>query len=451
MNNNTPSLSSKAWITAAVMGLGHLRAAYPLRGIAFEGILVDGETGLCPPREYQVWRRLRRAYYFMSRTKDIPLVGEYLYRVLGAIQNIPSYYPSRDLSAPNFGTRYLRLMIEKQGMSASILEKIAGDQRPVVNAFYAAAMAIDAKDASPRDNYLLMCDTDFNRVWVAEEPAVSRIKYLVPCTKVKKRLLEYGVPEERIFLTGFPLPKENIGSAENMEILKEDLFQRLLRLDPSRRFFNFHEHSVEHFLGRAVPAAIPSAPFTLMFAIGGAGVQADMALSILKGVRQAVIDGKMRVVLSAGIRSDVRDRFRAFVRALRLESFCGRGIDILYHDNAFSHFDAFNRALRTADILWTKPSELTFYCALGIPILTSQAVGSHEEKNTRWLQDVHAGVHPGGALEHAGEWLSDLRDSGVLAEAAWDGFLKGRKLGAYRIEELVTGGNYRDGVTPLDR
>ena len=451
MNINKSLVSSHAWVTAAVMGLGHLRAAYPLSDLAFGSILIDGEAGLCPPREYQVWSRLRRAYYLMSRTKDIPLFGERLYRVLSVIQDIPSYYPSRDLSAPSFGARYLSLMIEKRCLSESIREKISGDLLPVVNTFYAAAMAIDAKDLSCRDNYLLMCDTDFNRVWVAEKPSKSRIKYLAPCTKVKQRLMEYGVPEERIFLTGFPLPKENIGTAENMEILKADLFNRLLRLDPSRRFFNIHEHAVEHFLGRTVPAAIPAAPFTLMFAVGGAGVQADMALSILKGARKAIIGGEMRIILSTGIRLDVRDRFRAFVRAVHLDAYVGNGIEILYHDNVFSHFEDFNRALRETDILWTKPSELTFYCALGIPILTSHAVGSHEERNRRWLQDVHAGVRPAGALEHAGEWLNDLRVSGVLAEAAWDGFLKGRKLGAYHIKELITRGKFRDGVTPLDR
>ncbi len=451
MNATDPIRSKKAWITAAVMGLGHMRAAYPLRALAHERILIDGEAGLCPPKEYQFWGRLRNAYYLMSRTRDIPLIGSPLYSIVGAIQDIPSYYPSRDLSAPSFGTRYLRFMIEQGGLSASIREKIAGDLRPVVNTFYAAAMAIDAKDKSPRDNYLLMCDTDFNRVWVAERPAASRIKYLVPCTGVKKRLLEYGVPEERIFLTGFPLPKENIGTAENMEILRGDLFNRLLRLDPSRRFFNFHEHSVEHFLGKTVPETIPDAPLTLMFTVGGAGVQSDMALSILKGIRQEITDGSMKVILSAGIRRDVRDRFRAFVRAMRLDGCIGGGIEILYHDDIFAFFDAFNLALRETDVLWTKPSELTFYCALGIPILTSEAVGSHEERNRRWLQDVHAGVRPAGALEHTGEWLNDLRDSGVLAEAAWDGFLKGRKLGAYRIEELVNGGQCLDGVTPLER
>ena len=34
-----------------------------------------------------------------------------------------------------------------------------------------------------------------------------------------------------------------------------------------------------------------------------------------------------------------------------------------------SYFNQFNRWLRDTDILWTKPSELVFYCALGIPIL----------------------------------------------------------------------------------
>jgi hypothetical protein len=78
-------------------------------------------------------------------------------------------------------------------------------------------------------------------------------------------------------------------------------------------------------------------------------------------------------------------------------------------------------------------------------------IGTHEELNKRWLQEIHAGINPPGPLECCHEWLFDLRDSGRLAEAAWDGFLKGRKLGTYKIERLVNQELFEEGQSPLEQ
>jgi hypothetical protein len=312
-------------------------------------------------------------------------------------------------------------------------------------------VAIDMLVPEKNDNYLLICDSDFHRVWVSEKPKQSRIKYLAPGTRVKKRLLSYGVPEEHIFLTGFPLPKENIGSQEKLEILKEDLFGRLLRLDPGRHFFDIHERTVEYYLERKLPKHNPEKHFVLTFAVGGAGSQADLAQKILKSLKNRIIEGEIKVNLSAGIREDVYFKFKQFVSALRLPEHCRDSVTIIYDPTLYGYFDRFNGALRLTDVLWTKPSELSFYCALGIPILMAPTIGAHEERNRTWLQEIHTGVKPAGSIEDTSEWLFDLRISGVLAEAAWDGFLKGRKLGSYKIEELINTGKISGGNSPLER
>ena len=67
------------------------------------------------------------------------------------------------------------------------------------------------------------------------------------------------------------------------------------------------------------------------------------------------------------------------------------------------------------------------------------AIGSHEELNATWLHNIRAGIEPPGPVESCNEWLFDLRDSGRFAEAAWNGFLKARKRGAFRIKRLVQG------------
>ena len=449
--NNGYSEEAKARVVSVHMGLGHMRAAYALRDISGGEIIMDGSETFCSPEEFKLWRRLRQIYYFMSRAENIPFIGGLVMKLLYAVEKIPSYYPRRDLSKPDWSVKYLKKLIKKNGMCRALADLVKKSSLPVINTFYASAIAVDLLVPDKNDNFLMICDSDFHRVWAADKPKKSRIKYLAPGTSVKKRLLAYGVPEDNIFVTGFPLPKENIGSPEKLEILKEDLFCRLLRLDPGRHFFDIHERTVEYYLEKKLPRHSPENHFVLTFAVGGAGSQADLAQKILKSLRNRIIAGEIRVNLSAGIRDDVYFKFKQFVSALRLPENCRDAVSIIYDPTYYGYFDRFNGALRLTDVLWTKPSELSFYCALGIPILMAPTIGAHEERNRNWLEEIHTGVKPAGSIEDTAEWLFDLRTSGVLAEAAWDGFLKGRKLGAYKIEELILTGRVSGGSSPLER
>ena len=47
------------------------------------------------------------------------------------------------------------------------------------------------------------------------------------------------------------------------------------------------------------------------------------------------------------------------------------------------YFNTFNETLRETDILWTKPSELSFYAGLGIPIIIAPTIGSLEDFNKK--------------------------------------------------------------------
>jgi hypothetical protein len=435
---------ARAWVVSVLMGLGHLRAAYPLRDLAPEGIIIYGSRRSTPPREYRIWRRLRKIYYFSSNVGRLPLLGKPLLNLLLAVQRIQPYYPRRDLSGPNAAVRYLDRLIARKGLCSGLLERLDGTPLPRIHSFYATAMSAARRPGAAED-YLLICDSDFNRVWVPRAPRSGRLKYLAPCTQVRNRLLAYGVPAERIFLTGFPLPKENIGRREDLELLREDLFRRLLRLDPKRKFFSYHQSSVLGWL--ASPGH-----FNLTFAIGGAGAQCEMALAILRSLRASVLADRVRITVSAGINKRVYERLLGFVNRLDLgrEIESGR-IGLVYDSDVYVYLEKFNRVLRTTDVLWTKPSELSFYCALGIPILMAPPIGTHEELNRSWLREIHAGVEPSGPLSYTHEWLFDLLENGRLAEAAWDGFLKVRKLGTYKIEDLIRTGSCAEGQTPLEQ
>jgi len=444
----------KAWVVTVLMGLGHLRAAYPLRDLTHEGVVIYGSRRTTPDPEYGIWRRLRRVYYALSKAGAVPVVGKALVTILLAVQRIRPYYPKADQSRPTFAVKFLKRLIQKRGLCRSLRDRLSTAPYPAVHTFYATAVAMDTLDgqasSTRQDQYLLICDADFNRVWVPEDPKTSRIRYLAPCTQVRRRLLAYGVPDEAIFMTGFPLPKENIGSEARLEILKADLFDRLLRLDPAGKFFSYHERSVLGWLGRDSVPADHACHFTVMFAIGGAGAQTGMVKQILASLGDRIRKDEVRLTLSCGIQKKVFEDVLGYVSEAGLRDEIDRSLQIVYDQDIYGYLDRFNAHLRRTDVLWTKPSELAFYCGLGLPILMADPIGAHEELNKRWLQEIHAGVSPAGPLEACGEWLFDLRENGRLAEAAWDGFLKARKLGTYKIERLIRTGEFKEGVSPLE-
>lgn len=441
----------RAWVVSVLMGLGHLRAGFPLKDIAYGEIILYGSRRFTPPAEYGFWKRLRRIYYLFSRAGRVPFIGRYLLSMMLALEKIPPLYPRKDRSKPNAPVRYLDYLIRGKRLCLSLLDRVQAPELPVIHTFYATAMALDKMTRETQDQYLLICDADINRIWVPRIPERSRLKYLAPCTQIKRRLMAYGVPEGQIYLTGFPLPKENIGSEAGLEILKEDLFQRLSRLDPARKFFSYHESSVLKWLDRpAIPAAQEDC-FHLMFAIGGAGAQAEMTHGILKSLKSKILDGKVKVNFSCGIQKRVFEEVLGAINALGMVDHLGRELDVVFDPDVYQYLLKFNHILRRTDVLWTKPSELSFYCALGIPILIAPPIGTHEERNKGWLEEIHAGVQPAGRVEDCHEWLFDLRENGRFAEAAWDGFLKARKLGTYKIEKIVRTGSFSEGQGPLEQ
>lgn len=157
--------------------------------------------------------------------------------------------------------------------------------------------------------------------------------------------------------------------------------------------------------------------------------------------------GEIALNLVAGIRDDVRLFFEQ-VKSDLLPNH--PNLRILHHPDKESYFNLFAETLRTTDILWTKPSELSFYCGLGMPIIMAPPIGAQEHFNRKWLLEIQAGI-PQKAPRHTHEWLFDLLNEGRLAEAAWDGFLKARKFGTYHILDLLKTGSIPNDPSPLKR
>ena len=136
----------------------------------------------------------------------------------------------------------------------------------------------------------------------------------------------------------------------------------------------------------------------------------------------------------AGVRNDVYCFFQEVIEKNKLNK--SKNINILYQEDKLAYFKEFNKLLRSTDILWTKPSELTFYSGLGLPIIMSEPIGYQEKYNRQWLLEIGAGIDSKNP-EYVDEWLFDWLASGWLAEAAMQGFMDAPKMGTYHIEKIV--------------
>jgi hypothetical protein len=227
-------MRGKAWVVTVDMGYGHQRAAYPLKDIAYERIITANSDKIITPAEKKIWMRSQRSYEWISRMRFVPLIGKPMFGIFDSFQSISPYYPFRDLSKPNFATLYSERQI-RAGLCKSVIMYIKKLNIPLLTTFFLPSRA--AEYYGLKKIFVVVTDSDINRVWVAKEPASSKIVYLAPSDHTVKRLRQYGVPDKNIFLTGFPLPKENIGSTK-MEILKHDILGRLLNLDPNRVYLD---------------------------------------------------------------------------------------------------------------------------------------------------------------------------------------------------------------------
>ncbi|PIR73096.1 MAG: hypothetical protein COV26_00335 [Candidatus Nealsonbacteria bacterium CG10_big_fil_rev_8_21_14_0_10_36_23] len=244
----------------------------------------------------------------------------------------------------------------------------------------------------------------------------------------------YGVRPENIFLTGYPLPLENIGQ-ETMEVLKEDLRYRILNLDPQKKYFEKYKILIEEHLGNLPKKS--DHPLTIMFAVGGAGAQKEIGIKIVKSLVEKIKKGEIKLILSAGIREKVKEYFEKEISRGPSSEYLSENIEILYQKTIKDYFKEFNQKLRETDILWTKPSELSFYSALGLPIIIAPPVGSQEEFNKRWLLKSGFGLLQENP-NYTEQWLFDWLKQGYLAEAAMQGFVEGEQLGTLKIKEIIS-------------
>jgi len=422
----------QAWITGVNMGYGHQRTVYPLKHLApgekiinandYEGIL---------DKDKRLWESSRYFYEFISRFKRVPLIGEAIFALYNKFQEIPVYYPKRDLSKPNLSLRQIFSLINK-GWGEHFVSRLKKKKLPLVTSFFIPAfMAEHFK--YPGDIYCIICDADISRAWASLKPQKSRIKYLASNSWTANRLKLYGVNSKNIFLSGYPLPLENIGT-KKQEVLKKDLGYRFLNLDPKGTFYKNYKPLIKKYVGN-IPKK-PNHVFTILFSIGGAGAQTEIVAKYLKSLSSKIKSKELRVFLGAGIREEAKDYFLNTIKRLGLEEHLEDNVEIIFEADINNYFFEFSKKIKETDILWTKPSELSFYSGLGVPIIIAPSIGSQEDFNKRWLLSLGAAVLQENP-RYAHQWIYDYLNSGRFAEAALDGYIEVESLGTYNIKKII--------------
>lgn len=427
-------MSKHAWVVAVDMGYGHQRAAYPLRHLSPTGkvIIANNYEGI-PRNDFRIWHSSQAFYEFVSQLTALPLIGGKIFDIYDKMQKIADFYPRRDLSRPNLATTQIYKLISR-GWGKDLINYLNTKDIPLITSFFTIAFFAE-EHGFKNDIYCLLCDADISRSWVALQPKKSRIKYFAPCRRVAERLRLYGVPEKNIYLTGFPLPEENLGGP-SLNILKKDLAERIINLDPEHRYRQKYSETVEQFLRIIKIGAKHHHPLTLTFAVGGAGAQKQIAIDILKSLKKKLLAEEINLNLVAGTRNDVYLFFKNQITERGLQRAFNKNLRIIYEVNKEDYFSSLNKELRLTDVLWTKPSEMVFYAALGLPIIMAPSIGSQEVYNRTWLKTIGAGISQNNP-RYTHEWFFDWVNSGWLAEAAMSGFLDGRQFGTYNIQDVV--------------
>ncbi len=429
------ALKKRAWVISVDMGYGHQRAAYPLKDIAFERILAANNDKVISSKEEKIWNHRGYFYEFISRLRELNFIGRFIFNIFNKFQSISPLFPFRDLSKPGIGTLYYKKLIIKKGLCKSLISYLNKKKLPIIATHFIPALA--AHYYGLKNVYCIVTDTDITRAWVPDKPEESEIKYLAPCDHVIMRLKEYGIKDKNITLTGFPLPKENIGG-KNYSILKRDLGERLINLDPKNVFIQRYKYVIKKKLGKYFKTA-SSRPLTITYMVGGAGAEKSIGIKIIDSLKEKIIKKKVIVNLVAGTRLDVKSYFEKQLKVIGLENYVGKSINILFALDKNDYFSMLNSILHTTDILWTKPSELSFYTALGLPVIIAPPVGAHERFNKEWLEHIGSGIVQ-KKPEYVNEWLFYWINKGRLAEAAWEGFIEAPTLGTYNIEKEVFNG-----------
>ncbi len=397
---------NKYIITSALMGFGHLRAAHNISTWGRAAVVRVDRDPYVSGVDRLVWSTTQAVHTYGSR--DAESKSRLFYKWFDGVMRIPDDHESPSLSASRF-----IFMMKRLGLGKTFFDSLDGSRPTLLHTFYLPAM-LSVYRHYPGKNYLLLCDTDFHRVWAPIDAEQADLEYLVPIRKSADRLLSYGVPSDRIHVTGFPLPMTNTGYP-GLDTLVEDLEGRRNRIRRDS-----------------------GVPLTIMFPFSGSGAYSNVLAELVKAMSEQLREGSIRLTVSCGDNGHaLKSTENLFVSyGLKDSEFT----KIIYGSDLFDSFERFNKALKSADVVITKPSEMVFYAGLGIPMIFLPPIGGHEARNREYILDNGCGIDM-ECVSDFPKWLEESRRNERLLELAEMGYRNLPKTGTFEIDELVSEGN----------
>lgn len=387
-------------LVAVDMGYGHQRALAPVADLLQVSVINANNYPGITAQDKKRWQAMQSGYEAVSRFQKVPLFGPIAFAIMDYFQRIEPLVPRRDRSKPSWQLRSVYRGI-RQGWGRALITTLKKTPGPLVTSFFITAYMAELNGYGG-EIFLLCCDAEVSRAWAPLKPVTSKINFLAPTELVRKHLLQYGVRPEKIIVTGFPLPN-NLTAA-----IETNFRDRLRRLRTG-------------------------APITITFCVGGAGAQSETGRQLVRSLLPELRRGTIKLNLVAGVRAEIADYFNETVRRYELSA---SAVKVVFAATKADYFAAFNEILTETDILWTKPSELSFYAALGLPIIMGAPLGAQEHCNRAWLQHLGAGIDAQDP-RRAHFWLRQMIQGGRLARAAECG-RKASFDGAAKIAALIS-------------
>jgi len=402
-------MDNKKILVTAEMGFGHLRALYPFANNPDFEFFVLGQTDGSSKFEKRLWKFSLNSYEWASRFKRVPIIGAIIYWLMNGLLSIPNR--NKKISKVEYSLPYQLLeLIIKLGLCKNLINSTKS-KAVVLTSFYAPVVALSKKKVSV---FCQICDADLSRVWVSRKKSISTTHYFAPCKKAANRLLLYSVNPNNIHLTGFPLPKKLIGeSSENV--------------------------ATQNYLKRKKYLSIPhqissNSPLEIAYIVGGAGAYSKIGKEIALSFRDEINKGTVVLYLVAGIKKSIIDDYNAFIEKEFSES---HSIRLVYGVDQNDYFNKFTDLMANIHIIWTKPSEIVFYSALGIPIIMTDPLGPQEKANREWLIESGAGIDQ-YLSKHTNLWVINRLNKGIFYEMTCNGWENGIRSATYKIPEIIS-------------
>jgi hypothetical protein len=228
-----------------------------------------------------------------------------------------------------------------------------------------------------------------------------------------------------------------------LSVVKEILNRRIARLDPKGSYMAKNSGLISQYLGQI--KNVESKVVSLTFAIGGAGAQSEIGFDILVSIRKCIEYNILNLNLVVGTSKILKEKYINFIESdIKLQELYKQNkIRIIYREKKFDYFREFNKLLNETDVLWTKPSELSFYTGLGLGIIMAPPLGSQEDFNREWVLKLEAGIDQGDPRLTSG-WFIDMLNEGKFAEIAMNGFVNAPNQGTYNIISILQDGKVRE-------